>query len=185
MSKDHSTGMLLKRLESLHTDSLLKLQEEFSTVMAEISLALVSPDTKLPDVADIGYLSREISVIFDHMRLEAQARQALAGKRIAVTLTERSLSDPNVSTTVKGQIASATPDVKIESILPRAGTPEMQEFLKWIGVDPLVVESGMVKPDWKVVQEHINRLQEDGKPLPPGIGKTYPRFHSIFRRNRS
>lgn len=184
MPNDPSTGTPSQRLEELF-DAMIGFQAGVQHVLSDISELLQKSDLRLTEAADIGFMTREISRAFDDLRKEAEARSALAGKRIAVALTERSLNDPNTPMTIQGRLASATPDVKIEAVLPRAGTKEFDTFLEHLGVPPALVESGLIKPDWKRVQEHLNRLQEDGKPLPPGVGKTYPRFHSVFRRKRS
>lgn len=184
MSNGSSTGTTLSRLEALYED-LIRIQSEVQGILSETSELLVGPALKLTDAADVGFITRELAKAFDDLRKEAEARSLLAGKRIAVALTERSLSDPNTPMTIQGRLASASPDVKIEASLPRPGSAEFDSFLTYLGVPPELVKSGLIKPDWKRVQELLNRMTEDGVPLPPGVGKTYPRFLSVFRRKRS
>jgi enamine deaminase RidA (YjgF/YER057c/UK114 family) len=184
MLSELSTGTPIARLEKLY-DSLVSLQASVQAVLADVSTLLQQAGTKLPDVADVGFLAREIAKTFDNLRKEADARAALAGQVVAVTLTERSLTDPNTAMTIRGRLASATPDVKIEAILPSPKSPEYVQFMQFIGVPLTLIESGLVKPDWPRVQELCNALQQDGKKLPTGIGRTYPRFHAVFRRRRN
>lgn len=184
MSTELSTGRLLTaRLLSArdHTDSL---RFEIAHLLAEVSTFLKGNLNKA-EATDIGLLCRDLSSAFDELRKEANARETLAGARISAAITQESLSNPNVQTTIRGELGSATADTAIEAILPRKGTDDYNSLLAYFGATPAMIDKGCIKPDWKAIQEHIGELSADGKRLPPGCDKTYPRFFCRWRRKSS
>ena len=185
MSQEQSTGQqLIARLLSAR-DQVDAFRFELSHLLAEISTHLKAQFNK-SEATDMGLLCRDLHEALDELKKEATAREVLAGARIAATITQESLSNPNVQLSVSGQYGTATADTKIEAILPKKGDAAYSNLLAYFGATPKMVDDGYLKPDWKAIQEHINMLSGDGKKLPPGCDKTYPRFYCRFRRkNRS
>lgn len=134
------------------------------------------------ELCDFGFFCREMAKVFDELRKEANARKDLCGQVIAYRLTQAALNDPTLNMKVKGQFASGTPDVKMQSELPKKFTDEYYMITDYLNVPRDVAESGVLRLDWKQVTEHLTKLMHDGKKIPPGFGKQYPKYITTYRR---
>lgn len=136
------------------------------------------------ELCDFGFFCRELEKLFDELRKEAKARKELCGQIIAYRLTQASLSDPTLKMKVRGDFATGIPDVKIEMGLPKKFTEEYYQITDHFDVPRKVAETGILKLDWKSVTEHCTKLVQDGKLLPKGFGKQYPKFTIVYRKRK-
>lgn len=136
------------------------------------------------ELCDFGFFSRELEKLFDELRKEAKARKELCGQIIAYRLTQASLSDPTMKMQVQGEFATGTPDVKMEAALPKKFTEEYYQLTDHFSVPREVAASGILKLDWKRVTEFLTKQMNDGKPIPKGFGKQYPKFTTVYRKRK-
>lgn len=136
------------------------------------------------DLCDFGFFSRELEKLFDELRKEAKARKELCGQIIAYRLTQASLSDPTLKMKVQGEFATGTPDVKMEAALPTKFTEDYYKITDHFNVPRDVAETGVLRLDWKRVTEFLTKQMNDGKPIPKGFGKQYPKFTTVYRKRK-
>jgi hypothetical protein len=152
--------------------------------MMEITDPLKSKTVSNEDMCDIGYFCREISTMLNELRKEVQARQELCGSLIAFNRTKDLVTDPGLSMKVSGKYASGTPDCKMQAALPKKFTPEYYDFCEALGVPGKVARQGVLRLDWNMVTEVCTDMLAQGKPVPPGLGKKYPKYVTTFRKKK-
>jgi len=136
------------------------------------------------ELCDFGFLCRGLENLFDELRKESKARKELCGSIIAYRLTMASVSDPTLKMRVQGQFATGTPDVKMQAALPKKMSPEYFQLTDHFGIPRNVVETGILKLDWKSVIELCTKLMHEGKTIPNGFGKQYPLYTTIYRKRK-
>jgi hypothetical protein len=139
----------------------------------------------LEQMCDIGYLLREMEARLDELRKEVKARKELVGRIIAFEKTTQQISDPSIELVVRGTLAIGQPDVKMQRVLPKFGTPEFLAFTDFCGIPREYAEAGVVKISWKGMTEHVTKLMSEGKEVPPGLGQEIPFYYVTYRRRRS
>lgn len=162
-----------------------EVQRLYHTVyqkMSELSGQLRPGKMPCGDMVDIGYLLREMENILDELRKEVKARKELTGKLIAFERVQAFVEDSSIDMTVRGSLASGTPDVKQLPELPKKGTPEYGQLLAYFGATEAQIQQGALKPDFKVIAELCTQRAADGLPNPPGIGKTFPSYETVYRK---
>lgn len=171
------------------TQNLWELLDEFRGLYQKLleELMSASDDMKAKklstsDLADVGFLCRELERLSDDLRKDCKARKELAGKIISFIVTQESLNDDSANDTVRGELATATPYVKQLPRLPARGSAMYSAFCKDLGVPQNVIDQGVIKIDWKGAIEFVTERMQDGLPLPKGISETYPEFSCVFRR---
>lgn len=136
------------------------------------------------ELCDFGFISRELENVFDELRKEVKARKELCGQIIAFRLIQASVADPTLKMQVQGQFASGTPNVKMEASLPKKFTEEYYQLTDYFGVPRKVAEAGILKLDWKTCSEFLTKQMQDGKRIPDGFGKQYPKYVTTYRRRK-
>lgn len=136
------------------------------------------------ELCDFGFFCRELEKIFDELRKEVKARKELCGQIIAYRLTQASLADPTIKMKVEGQFATGSPDVKMEAALPKKFTDEYYQLTDYFNVPRKVAETGILDLDWKMVGKFLTKLAQDGKKIPEGFGKQYPKFTTTYRKRK-
>jgi len=140
----------------------------------------------LERLVDVAYLLREIGATADEIRKECnRANERLArviGFRCATLAVQTGCEDP---ATVHGKFATGSVDVKMETVLPRPGTPEYEKFADYAGL-PHDLRT-LFRFHWPSVQELISKAVTEGQSLPPGIGSetTRPVYVLRLRETRS
>jgi len=136
-------------------------------------------------LCDFGYLCRETAKVFDELRKECKIRMEKAGAIIGYRLTQKSISNPDASGKVVGELATGTPSCKMQAALPKKHSTEYYQLTELFGIPRDKAEIGVFKLDWKAVTEYLTLLTEKGVPLPEGFGQKYPQFVVTYRkRNR-
>lgn len=175
------------RLSHERTKALFSMLEKARDLHVELlsGLLALTEDIKAKrllraDLADAGYICREIGRLCDEIRKEAAARESLAGAILSAIYTQETLNNPSVSDVIRGNICRAKVDMVMEASLPAEGTPEYEQFLDHIGLPESLRK--ICKPSWKKLSQMITELASEGKPLPPGIGKSWPRYFAVFTK---
>lgn len=171
------------KLSDVLCQDVRDLHRRLMDLSAAVNHGMKSASLSLAEQADAGFLFRDLMNVFDECRKEAKATQELAGKLIAARVIQDSVGKPGASDNVKGKLCSATAQMRMEAQLPEKGTPERLALLVHFGVPKELAESELVKPDWDKMAEHVTELAQKGKKLPPGVGKSWPKFWCVFRRN--
>lgn len=136
------------------------------------------------ELTDFGFLCRELEHLFDELRKECKARKELCGGIIAYRLIQESLTDPTITMKSKGTLAIGAPDVKMEVGLPKKFTDEYFQLTDFFEVPREVAETGILRLDWQMVTRYCTKLMQDGKSIPEGFGKKYPRYVTTFRKTK-
>ncbi len=166
---------LLHKIEDLHVE----FRGEMQTLTAAMRDGKKTPE----ETTDIGFLFRECESILDDWRKDCQASKLLAELLIAkvILFSPKSVNE-GVEDTVHGTLATATPRLTTESGLPKRGTPEYTALLSHYGIPIELINKGLIALHYVEFAKEVTRLQEDGKPPPPGVGESYSKFRCTFRR---
>lgn len=152
-------------------------------LLTDLSANVKSRSTySLEDLVDLGFLCREISRLVDDLRKECNARQELIGKVIALEVTQESVAGTRTDPTVRGTLATGTPDVKPIASVPRPGTPAYASMCAHFGLDGEAVENQMFEFRFKRIGDWLLRLAEEGRDPPKGFLQTYQKFSTVFRK---
>lgn len=135
-------------------------------------------------LCDIGYFCKEIELMLEEARKEVKARKELCGMQIAFNKIRESVADPSVSLTVRGTYATGTPDMKMQAALPKKMSDEYILLCQHLGVPREVAEQGVLKLDWNAATELCTKLLSEGKKIPVGFGKQYPKYETRFRKKK-
>ncbi len=155
----------------------LKVHEFLQSIVGEIQTS------KDADLVDSGFLCREIADICNDIRKAAELRMAIIGKFLAARATIAGMQGESMD--LKGELASATPDVKTKPKLPDQGTPEFNRLMRWIGVSEELLAANMLRPSFTAIQEELTRRAALGEKPPPGISVTFTEASVVFRRRNS
>lgn len=174
-----------KAIEALQKklNDVIDLRDDIYNTIAALSNDIKSNKFTPPELCDFGFLCRELSKIADDLRKDVDAFGKMSGK----FMTLAALQDPDIVNQVgdedliiRGTLATAKPKIVIGASRPQFGTAEHTELLRYFGVSGDAVE--VVKVDWKQLQRRLTQLTEDGRALPPGIGKTFDDYKVTYRR---
>ena len=133
----------------------------------------------LPEWTDVGFLCREISMLLDESRKEAKARWELASSSLAKHVMVQSMTDPAIEIRCKGTLCSVRFNQTVEATLPKNGTKDFEDLMKWLGVTRL---DGVVKPDYMKMSEMLTQRAQDGERPPPGVGRPIMKNTAIYTR---
>ncbi len=137
------------------------------------------------ELCDFGFLCREQEKIFDELRKEMKARKELCGQIIAYRLTQAAIQDPSIKMKVNGSLATGTPDLKMIAAIPKKLSAEYYQLTDYLSVPREVAATGILKLDWKTTMEFVTQLAQDGKKIPPGFGRQYPTYTTVYRKKRN
>lgn len=136
------------------------------------------------DMVDSGFLHREMEELLEDARKELKRRRDIMGAVLAIRCTEEFATNPTGEYSVKGELATAYPDVQVEPIIPRRGSPEYVALMKFLGLSEEAVEQGLVNIHFNHLKEYLTKMAEEGK-NPPGILRTNNRANVTFRRKKA
>ncbi len=179
-------------------DRLIAAHKDMYDLIAESDPSMKSgKDFTQADYVDFGIIFRDIENMMDEIRKEAKARHETAGRIIAMIWSQLALANPNnpPDEVVRGELGSASPNVKQQGKIPERGTPEYFDFLKFLGFPKEVADKYCfstdniptplkLSVDWNGLGDWLTYRAAAGLPVPPSIGKTYPVFSSTFRRSK-
>lgn len=171
-------------VETVHKahEDVNTLYHDVYDVMARLTAAVQSKKYSDADLCDMGFFCKQMESLLDELRKETKARKELIGRIIAFNRTKAFIADPTIDPTVRGKYATGTPDVRQEAELPKKGTDEYFAFTDHFGVPRGVAEQGILKLDWNSVGDMCTQLAEDGKKMPPGLGRMIPKYVTTFRK---
>lgn len=139
--------------------------------------------TDLKELVDYAYAFRDASKLLEDCAKEARKAQKRAAD-IACVLWVQASATSEQDDTVKTEYCSGTPQVKFAGRVPRPGTSEYDELLRYLGMPDDLVNSGVMRTHWPSFVDYLTRRAEEGKPLPPGVNPetTYPVYELRLRK---
>lgn len=168
-----------KELISLHS-RLQKLQMDIHQELAAIAQSI--PSETVPDLVDAGYLCRELSSMCDDLRKGLTNRQVVIARYLAARAAVDGMQGSETS--LKGELATATPDIKVMPKIPENGSTDYIELMRWIGVPDELISRDMLRPSFSTIQRVLTQMAVDGKKPPPGISMTYTDAQVVFRKRK-
>lgn len=142
----------------------------------------------LSQLADTGFILRNLEKRFDDLRKECSKKKDLVsrvlGVAVAKTVAEAG-GDEKIKksmASIRGEISRATPGVTIQAMTPKRGSGEYIAFMTSLGVPKEVIDKGILDARWNGVAELATELTKAGKKLPPGLGKTMPSYTATYTR---
>lgn len=135
-------------------------------------------------MVDIGFLCRESERLLDDLRKDCKVRQLFIGSKLAMLITQESLTDLSVDTTVRGKFARGETTVKKKAKLPQKGTKEYDNLLEYFYIPKRIIETGVLAPSWSKIGDLVSECAEEGKLMPPGINETYTEFITTYFKNK-
>lgn len=158
-------------------DRHIELQEMFEGMMRlltglqyETDQARDRDELSVGNLADIGYLEREMERLLDHHRKESKSRQLSIGRHLCKELMLR-FNAGEGDLKVRGELANATAEVKQEPILPKKGDPEYSEIMRSIGVPEHLAREGAIQIHFVRMGEYLTRLANEGQNAPGRLQK--------------
>ena len=152
-----------------HRALLLKQHLQFMGLMFTVQASVTKANhLSLGDLADLGWAVKKCAGLLDEMRKEANAKAELIARVIAIK-TSASVGIGDEVGTVRGKIAMAIPDIKMVAVIPKPGTPEYQQLLRYFNVPQEVIDSGMLKISYDQACAMLKALLEEGKNPPKGL----------------
>lgn len=169
---------------------LLALQsslEEWITELFEYHYTLDkqltgSVDLPMQDLVDLGFLHRELENRLNEIKKECSARMDKISRIIGGIVIKRTTTDPTLSMTQRGTLASGTPEAKVLAICPKSGSPEYATLLRAMGVKEDVIECGALAPHFVKMSDYVSEKLATGQPAPAGILGTTPMFRVTYRK---
>lgn len=199
-SENFTTSVLRKR--TLLTDSRVigaylwyrkvrKLHAELYEFLAMVRDASKQGIIRNQDIVDILFLFKKSVELTEDIRKEVNAVSDIMEKVACMLWVQQNANDPESAEPIRGKLATGTPDTSVIVSLPRKERePEAYRALMEHLKVPMEHEaSGVLKIHWPSFMEWVTTLQEQGKPLPPGIdpSKTMNKYtvRSTARRSVS
>jgi len=167
----------VERLNEIHKGTV-RMYNTVYTALTEIIEKVKEKEFKDEELVDLGYLCREISKVCDDLRKEANAKMDLISKTLVYKYADNIVNDPASEDTIRGKLATASPDVKNEPRIPKKGTPEFAELCRFFGISDEAISSGAVTFHWKHLSNYITDCQKAGKNPPEALD-----FKTVFIAN--
>lgn len=143
----------------------------------------MSQQTK-ESLVDRAYFLRELRDLSDDIRKECDRTHNIMCQAACMLWATENVNEPHNAKPIHGEIATGTPTVKTMASLPKPGNKAFIELMDWLGIKS---EKGLgaCRPHWPSMVELVTKEAEAGRPLPPGMEKTYTKYSVILkRRNR-
>jgi hypothetical protein len=134
------------------------------------------------DLVDCGYLLREMRNAFDDMRKNCDAKQLLAGRRLAGEACSYALRGEDLK--LEGELATASAEVTTIPRLPKRGSREYVELLRWLKVPEEVIATNRLDFSFTEMQKLVAEMQSRGENPPPGIVAAHTDAVAVFRKKR-
>lgn len=166
-------------------DRLELLKEEaiaFYSSSREIIMSIVGEarNMKLEDLADSGFLLREIEKRFEEIRKDVKVVREAVDKALCIRVTFAAAENPDLET-IKGELASATPKMCKCCQPPREGTPEYESMMNYFGIDTSASQ-GVAKLSFTELEKFVTLAEEDGRKLPDFFPDTFNKYTVAYRK---
>lgn len=168
-----------------HLDHVMQIfmvvTSDMQAVIRKVKKNENDPTYSREDLVDLGFLCREMTRLSDELRKEANAKQQLIGKVIALEVTRASLAGDISSPTVRGTLATGTPDVREIASCPKPGSPQFKEVAEFLGLPEDQQDGNLYSLRFTGLSDWLTKMAEEGKDVPKAINR-YTEFKTIFRK---
>lgn len=150
--------------------------------------AMMNDRQKLPleALSDLRYCCRLIMEQSDELRKESNVLGELLAKLSCAEWMVANVNNPD-KPLIRGEISVGSPDIKMSARVPHPSRdPEdFKQLALHLGFPDDMAVSGLFELRWPQMCDYVDKLQKDGRPLPPGIdpNKTYPNYVLLTRNN--
>lgn len=162
-------------------DTFMAVTGDMQDMIRRVKKNASEPVYDRPNLVDLGFLCREIAAIADELRKEANAKQMLIGKLIAMEVTKASIAGEISSPTVRGTLATGTPDVREIASCPKPGSPQFKEVAEFLGLPEDQFDGKLMSFRFTGLSDWLTEMAAQGKRVPECINR-YTEFKTIFRR---
>ncbi len=131
---------------------------------------------ELGELADLGYVFRQIESLADELRKAAKTRGNLIGHTVAVAAAERGDLGP-----FRGTIADAVPSGARVFLPPPSGSPREIDAMVALGVPREVAQLGVLTLEARRLDDHCQDRAQAGQVPLPGVALSHPRIGATFR----
>lgn len=164
--------------EAFHAEMYKKLKA-ISDKMKDAKAGITQEDR-----ADVIYFVKQMFDVFEDLKKEAGAMRELFDNILCAVYVSSGTAAKERS--VKGNIATATPDLKVQATCP-SFTKEPTRYgmlMKALGVPESTIQLGLLTVHWPRMVEYCTELTQQGKPLPDGIDpdNTKPKYSTSVRK---
>jgi hypothetical protein len=139
--------------------------------------------TTIEDLVDSGYICREMSNIADDLRKSCDDKKNCIGHYLAARAAVSAIQDDELLA-LRGELATATTDISVKPKLPKEGSKEYVDLMRWLGVSDEQINSSVLRPSFSGIQEILTERAKDGKQPPPGISVTFTEATVVFRKKK-
>ena len=174
----------VKRILQWHDEYLgiyQRLYHDLTEMIEKVKRGEYPPEI----LVDLGFLCREMGKVSDDLRKECEAKKDLIGRMVALSVAQQDLDSPGADQTVRGELASGTPDVSQQAAIPKFGTPEYGALCAFLGLTGDAVQKGIVGFSFTRLSQMVTEMASQGRNPPPGVLKTYPKFQTVFVSKRT
>ena len=172
---------LKERMVALHKHSQT-LQLKIHTLLNETVNQVGA--LSIEDLCDVGFLMREVSRMMKDLVKGIDGKQGIVSRVLASRATTAALQGEMLE--LRGELCSATPEVKTKPIFPTEGTPDYEKLMRWIGLDKQeLIDSPMLRPSFRGVEEELTKRMALGEPAPPGVTSSFTEVTVVYRKRTS
>ena len=150
-------------------DALYRDMVELNAGILEV-LAEGAPTSDHPDLADTGYLLREMSLTLKEMKTDCKAKSDFIGKVLFVAIARDHLSGKSGEMVARGEYGSAFPRPSKKPVTPKRGSPEYVRLLQWLGVPAEAAALDVLTFHYVRLSELINDRLREGIEPPTDVG---------------
>ena len=143
-----------------HYDAIQDLSRQVGEVLQE-NVGVLDEAT----LADLGYLFRKMEEFNLGTKRECYHKQDQIGRVLALLVLKRATASGGEAKAV-GEIATATPDVKVGARLPPKGSEDWHTLLSSFGVNEEARKKKLVTLYWPGIRDWVTSLEAKGYPVP-------------------
>lgn len=177
MSRIAKMQQLLSRAQRFHQDTLGPLME-YDQLQRKGHLTA-------EEMADLVFLMKQAEPLLADLKSTINTVMELMQNLAAAKF----LKSPEVMANpgrvhIEGQLTKAEINVRVHASIPspKKEPVEYRKMMMALGVSEQCIENDHVRPHFPKICDLITELAAQGKPPPPGLGATYPRYWLTCRK---
>ena len=143
--------------------------------------ANIKQETSTHELADLGYVLREVLKLLQENAVQLRKVESLTAK----LFTALWALDQNLPAVVETEWCSCSPDVKTHASEPKLeDDPERyRSIMSQLGLPSELVDTGLFRLSFMGLADKLTQLEKDGKRLPEGLDKVW-KEHKLSIRSR-
>jgi hypothetical protein len=148
---------IFKRVRDVHAEVYAELQQVHKDC---------NECGDIKELADQAYALREIYKYADDIRKEAEQTKRQCERLACFIYVAKNKDGP-----IRTPFATCTPTIKMMASIPskRKEPERYHTFMSGLGLPDEIIAADACRVHWPSFVEYYSRLQEEGRPTPPGI----------------